>query len=67
VDDKFIKEVGEKIEPGHSALFLLIRKVTADKVIEQVKDLNPTVMQTSLTGEQEEQLREALSGHELEE
>ncbi len=67
VDDKFIKEVGETIEPGHSALFLLVRKATGDKVIEQVKDYNPTVLQTSLSEEQEAKLREAFSGHEVDE
>lgn len=66
VDDKFIKDVGSQIEPGHSALFLLVRKVTADKVIEQVKDLKPTVLQTSLSTEQEANLREAFSGQEME-
>jgi len=67
VDDKFIKEVGETIEPGHSALFLLIRKITPDKVLAHVKQYNPTVLQTSLDEEQEAKLREAFSGHEGEE
>ena len=35
VDDKFIKEVGEKIEPGNSALFLLVRESTPDKVLDE--------------------------------
>ena len=67
VDDKFIKEVGETIEPGQSALFLLVRKATGDKVIQQVKHFNPTVLQTSLSEEQEAKLREAFSDHDVEE
>ena len=67
VDDKFIKEVGNQIEPGHSALFVLVRKATGDKVIEQVKEFNPTVLQTSLSTEDEAKLREAFSGHDVEE
>jgi uncharacterized membrane protein len=67
VDDKFIKEVGNQIEPGHSALFILVRKVTADKVLDQVADMHPTVLQTSLSDEQEAKLREAFSGHDVEE
>ena len=63
VDDKFIKEVGETIEPGHSALFLLVYKMTADKVIDQLKHYDATVLQTSLSEEQEAQLRDAFSGH----
>ena len=67
VDDKFIKEVANQIEPGHSALFVLVRKATGDKVIEQVKEFNPTVLQTSLSTEDEAKLREAFSGHDVEE
>ena len=64
VDDKFIKEVADTIEPGHSALFLLVRSITADKVLDHVKQFNPTVLQTSLSDEQEANLRAAFSGHE---
>jgi uncharacterized membrane protein len=67
VDDKFIKEVGNTIEPGHSALFLLVIKMTADKVIDQLKHYDATVLQTSLTEEQEARLRDAFSGHDVEE
>lgn len=67
VDDKFIKEVGNTIEPGHSALFILVRKATADKVVEELKQFNPTVIQTSLNEEQEAQLRANFSGHADEE
>ncbi len=67
VDDKFIKEVGNTIEPGHSALFILVRKATPDKVMDGLQKYNPTVIQTSLTEEQEGKLREAFSGHEDEE
>jgi uncharacterized membrane protein len=67
VDDKFIKEVGETIEPGHSALFILVRKATPDKVMDELKKFNPTIIQTSLTEEQESKMRAAFSGHEDEE
>jgi uncharacterized membrane protein len=66
VDDKFIKEVGETIEPGHSALFLLVRDVTPDKVLERLEGFNPTVLQTSLSKEDEQKLREAFSAHDEE-
>ncbi len=67
VDDNFIKEVGNTIEPGHSALFILVRKATPDKGMDGLKKYNPTVIQTSLTEEQEGKLRAAFSGHEDEE
>ena len=59
VDDKFIKEVGENIEPGHSALFLLVTDSTPDKVLDGLSDFNPKVYQTSLSEEDEAKLRAA--------
>jgi uncharacterized membrane protein len=59
VDDKFIKDVGENIEPGHSALFLLVSDATPDKVMEGLTDFNPKVYQTSLSEEDEAKLRAA--------
>jgi uncharacterized membrane protein len=59
VDDKFIKEVGDNIEPGHSALFLLVSDSTPDKVMDGLSDFNPKVYQTSLSEEDEAKLRAA--------
>ena len=58
----FIKDLGSKIKPNSSALFLLIRKVTADKVLERLRAEGFTghVLQTSLTNEQEDALRKAI-------
>ena len=67
VDDAFIKEVGEKIEPGHSALFLLVVDVTPDKLLPELQDFNATVFQTSLSDEQEAKLRETFGVHDEEE
>jgi uncharacterized membrane protein len=49
IDDGFIKEVGNTIEPGHSALFLLVNSWVEDKVMDQVQHLNAQVLQTSLS------------------
>jgi uncharacterized membrane protein len=59
VDDNFIKQVGASIQPGQSALFLLIREATPDRVIEALKPYNPEVIHTSLTAEQEAKLKDA--------
>ena len=59
VDDKFIKEVGEQIEPGDSALFLLVREATPDKVLDELKKFDAQVYQTSLSKEDEERLKAA--------
>lgn len=59
IDDKFLKEVGEQVPPGSSAVFMLIRKVTADKVLAQMGEFKGRVIKTSLTEEQEGRVREA--------
>ncbi len=60
VDDKFIKEVGNSLQPGNSALFLLVREAVPDKVEETLKKYkNVKVIKTSLSKEQEEKLRNA--------
>jgi uncharacterized membrane protein len=59
VDDKFIKEVGSTIEPGHSALFLLVESWTEDKVMDEVKGFEAKVLQTSLSKEDEAKLQAA--------
>lgn len=64
VDDKFIKEVGAKIEPGHSALFLLVENWTEDKVMDEIKDFGAEVLQTSLSKEDEAKLKEAFGAHD---
>jgi len=64
VDDKFIKEVGNSIEPGHSALFLLVRDITPDKVLDQLEGFNPKVLQTSLSKEDEAKLKAAFGVEE---
>jgi uncharacterized membrane protein len=43
-----MKEVAAAIQPGTAALFLLIRKATADKVLERLRGEGGTVMRTSL-------------------
>ena len=60
INDDFMKKLGEGFQPGTSALFILVRKATPDKVVEEIKTFGGTVLQTSLTHEQEEKLQAAL-------
>ena len=55
------RKVGDQIQPGTAAIFLLVRSSTADKVLPEMAKLGGTVIQTSLSTEQENQLKEALS------
>jgi uncharacterized membrane protein len=66
VDDKFIKQVGEEIEPGNSALFLLVVEATWDKVEDELTKFDANVYKTSLSKEDEAKLKAAFH-HEEEE
>ena len=61
VDDDFMKDLGESMTPGSSALFLLVRKVTPDKVLDEVAQYGGKVLRTSLSKDRENQLQEVLS------
>ena len=60
IDDKFIKDVGGQLKPGTSALFLYVVQATNDRVIDRLKQYEPTVIRTSLSHTAEEQLRAAM-------
>ncbi|GHO58616.1 DUF1269 domain-containing protein [Ktedonobacter robiniae] len=60
IDDNFIKQVANAIQPGEAALFLLTREAVMDKIIPQIKDIQFQVIQTSLSSQDEAQLREML-------
>ncbi|HEV8052547.1 MAG TPA: DUF1269 domain-containing protein [Parachlamydiaceae bacterium] len=59
IDDNFIKELGNTLRPGNSALFILIKKVTPDKVINELKrnGVEGTILQTSLSTDDEAKLQ----------
>jgi uncharacterized membrane protein len=61
VDDSFMKDLGAKLQPGTAALIVLGSTDARDKVIERVKPFGGDVIQTSLSDEAEQHLREALS------
>jgi uncharacterized membrane protein len=62
IEDKFMKELGETLQPGHSALFVLIKSVTSDKVLEEITPYGGNILRTSLSTEDEARLQAALDG-----
>lgn len=60
IDDKFAKQIAATIQPNTSAIFVLVRKATPDKVVPEIAKFGGTVLQTSLPRETEEKLQEAL-------
>ena len=60
ISDNFMKELGETFKNNTSALFVLVRKVTPEKVLEELKGFKGKVLKTSLAKDKEEELREVL-------
>jgi uncharacterized membrane protein len=63
INDDFMKDLSQALQPDNAALFLLIRKMTTDKVLEDLKGVGGTVLRTSLDHTKEQALRDALSSH----
>jgi len=64
INDQFMKDLGATFTPGTSALFVLVRKSTPDKVLDGLKPFigKAKVLRTSLTKDKEEELREVFEG-----
>jgi uncharacterized membrane protein len=60
IDDAFQEQVRGMIQPGTSALFLMVDKVTPDKAVDAMSKYGGTVLKTSLSKDGEEELQQAL-------
>ena len=56
-----MKELAATLKPGRSVLFVLVRKATPDKVLDEIKGTGGTVLRTSLSHEDEAKLQAALA------
>ncbi|HEY2191396.1 MAG TPA: DUF1269 domain-containing protein [Actinomycetospora sp.] len=61
IDDEFIDEVRAKVTPGTSALFALTSDAVPDKVAEAFEGIQPELLHTNLSEDQEAQLREVFA------
>jgi uncharacterized membrane protein len=61
IDDNFMRDLGSTIEPGTSAIFVLVRKSTPDRVLADLSKFEGKVLRTSLSKEDEAKLQAALS------
>jgi len=61
IDDKFMKDLASTMTPESSTLFVLVRKATPDKVLDELKGTGGTVLKTSLSHDNEARLQAALS------
>ena len=62
IDRQFRDQVRDMLEPGTSALFLLVDRVTPDRAVEGLRRFGGTVLKSSLSEPDEQELQEALYG-----
>ena len=62
INDEFMKQLGQNLKPGGSMLFILFRSITLDKALQELKGTGGTIIQTSLSHEDEQRLRNAMNG-----
>src|SRR6516164_8697979 len=62
INDKFMRDAAQSLQSGNAALFLLVRKMTTDKVLAALQGEGGTVIRTSFDESKEEALRTALAG-----
>jgi uncharacterized membrane protein len=63
INDDFMKELAATLQPGSSAVFVLVRKMTPDRVMDELRGTGGKILRTSLSHEQEERLQAALSAN----
>jgi len=61
INDKFMKDVAQAVPTGGAALFVLVKKMTTDKVLDELKGVGGTVLRTSFEKSKEDAIRAALA------
>jgi uncharacterized membrane protein len=61
INDNFMKEVASHLQPGTSALFVLVRSATPDKVAAELANTGGKVIQTSLSHADEAKLQAVIN------
>jgi uncharacterized membrane protein len=65
IDDMFLRRAAQILQSGNAALFLLIRKMTTDKVVKALQGVGGRVLRTSFDRTKDGALREALAAHSM--
>jgi uncharacterized membrane protein len=61
INDQFMRDAASALQPNTAGLFLLIRKMTTDKVLADLRGIGGVLMRTSFDETKEAALREALA------
>ena len=62
IDKAFQQQVRDMVQPGTSALFLVVEQATPDRAVEAMSQFGGTVLKSNLSKEAEAELQEALHG-----
>ena len=66
INNEFMKKLAETMHPESSVLFVLVRKATPDKVLEELKGSGGKILKTSLSDEDEAKVQAALDAAQQE-
>lgn len=61
INDQFMKELADTLKPNTSALFVLVRKATPDRVLAELKGTGGKILQSSLSHEEVDRLQNVLA------
>jgi uncharacterized membrane protein len=61
IDEEFMRQLANGLPPQSSALFVLVRKASPDRVLDEVRGTGGKILKTSLSHENEATLQAALS------
>jgi uncharacterized membrane protein len=62
IDKQFQEEVRDVLQPGTSALFMIVEKMTTDKAIEALRPYGGKVLKSSLSTDVEQAIEQQLQG-----
>ena len=60
INDQFMKDLAATLKPDSSALFVLVREATPDRVLEELAGTGGKILKSSLSHENEQKLQAAL-------
>jgi uncharacterized membrane protein len=62
INDDFMRQASRTLQSGNPAVFLLIRKMTTDKVLAALRGVGGTILRSSFDETKEDALQTALAG-----
>ena len=66
INDQFMKDLAQNLTPDSSALFVLVRKASPERVLEELQGTGGKILKTSLSHEDEAKLQAALDAAQKE-